>query len=496
MSRRLDRLSFHALFDAAADALLLVDDVGHIVMGNPSALDLLGYKQDALSGMEVEALLPIRYREGHRHYRNAFSARPAKRSMAKGSDLVVLCSDGREVAVDIGLSPLDVEDQHYILITFIDATRRHQAQAALQASEERLRLAKRAAGLGIFDHDLINNTIEWDERTRELCGVGPEDVVTNEKFLAGIHPDDRAIRQAALNHALNPAGNGEYYVECRVLNGIKKVDRWIVATGQVFFENGRAVRLVGTVQDITERKAMERMFRDHRIEMDALLKRQVAAQTASAIAHELNQPLAALSAYSEVALHELGNSAHSEKLERALAGCVKQAQRAGQSLHELLEFLQKGEPLVEPLDLNHLLQDTLAILQTDGLGEFRPVLEFEQNLPRVLGNALQVQKVLINLLRNGVEAMRDAGIPKPTIKLKTSTRRNQAMVTIQDSGPGFDAETAQRIFEPFFTTKSRGIGIGLAISRALIEAGGGLLWADPDAGPGATFHFTLPFVPR
>jgi len=224
----------------------------------------------------------------------------------------------------------------------------------------------------------------------------------------------------------------------------------------------------------------------------------VAVQTASAIAHELNQPLAAISAYSEVALHALGsNTVTTETLSRALEGCVGQAQRAGQSLHELLNFLQKGELASEPADLSGIVHEALSIMQNDGFGGFQPALELERGLPPVLGNRIQVQKVLINLLRNGVEAMREAGVPTSsiTVKVQTMAGRNMAQITVQDSGPGLDINAAKRIFEPFFTTKPGGIGLGLAISRSLIEANGGQLWVDPDDGPGATFHFTLPFAP-
>jgi two-component system sensor kinase FixL len=163
----------------------------------------------------------------------------------------------------------------------------------------------------------------------------------------------------------------------------------------------------------------------------------------------------------------------------------------------LLAFLHKGEARLEAVDLNGVVRDALAIAEESGYVGFRPVVELERELRPVLANRLQLQKVMVNLLHNGVEAMRDAGVPNATITVtvRTSTTREMAHVTVQDSGPGVDAEIAHRIFEPFFTTKPNGIGLGLAISRALIEANGGQLWADLDAGAGATFHFSLPFAP-
>ena len=498
MSHPLESLSFHALFDAAADASLLTDDAGHVILANPAAQQLLGYAEDEIAGLTVEMLIPARYRTSHIQHRDNFFCQPEKRTMGNGRELIALSRDGRELPVDISLSPLQAQGRPYVLITMVDATRRRQTENALRTSEERLQLSKLAAALGIFDWDPASGALHLDERSRELWGLGPEEAATYAKLLARIHPEDRAATQAALDRALDPSGNGEDHAEFRVIRPIDGIERWLSAKGQVFFAAGHAVRHVGTLQDITEHKAMERRFQEFRAERESLLGQQVAAQTASAIAHELNQPLAAISAYSEVALHALNSkTVNSETLNRALEGCVEQAQRAGQRLHELLDFLHKGELAPEPLDLNGIVREALSITQNDGFGGFKPVLELEHDLPPVLGNRIQVQKVLINLIRNGVEAMREAGVPTSaiTIKVQTMAERNMAQVTVQDSGPGLDAETAERIFKPFFTTKPSGIGLGLAISRSLIEANGGQLWLDPDAGPGATFHFTLPFAP-
>jgi len=270
-----------------------------------------------------------------------------------------------------------------------------------------------------------------------------------------------------------------------------------IPSGQVSFEDGRAIRILGTLKDISAQKKLEQEVQERRSEMELLIRQQVAAHTAAAIAHELNQPLVSISAYSEAALRMLrGGTKSPEKLARALEGAMEQAQRAGRTLHELLDFLHKGEAAVEAIDLNKVVGEALAIAMESGYGGFRPVLELERDLPIVLANRLQVQKILVNLLPNSVEAMRQAATPTDAIAvtLRTMADGNMAQVTVQDSGPGLDTDTAKRIFEPFFTTKPQGIGLGLAISRALIEAHGGKLWVDPEAGPGATFHFTLPFA--
>jgi PAS domain S-box-containing protein len=496
LTRPLEDLSFKEFF-AAADAMLLVDMHGRILQASNAACAVLEYAPEDIIGLKVEALVPERYREQHHKHREGYVADPMKRAMGNGRNLVALTREGREIQLDIGLSPLLIKKRHYILITFHDSDQRLKAEEALRTSEERLRLAKRVAGLGVFDYDLIRNTMKYDECVRQLWGIRPDQPMTYEMLIAGIHPEDRHIRRDAIHRASDPEGSGEYKIEYRVVNAIDGRQRWVAAIGKVFFQDKRPQRMVGVVQEITERKLLEQKLRDQRNEMGALIKTQVALQTASAIAHELNQPLTALSAYSEVGLHIIEHPpVDSDQLRRALLGAVAQAQRAGDSLHELLEFLQHGEFAREAVDLNALIEDALDIVHHDGYREFQAILELEPGLPPVMANPMQIQKVLVNLLCNSVEAMRSANIPEAAIRIRlsTNTETSQAQITVQDNGPGLTGEVAQRLFEPFFTTKAKGIGMGLVISRALVESNGGQMWLETDHQTGATFHFTLPFA--
>ena len=505
MANPLKDLTFQALFDAAADAMLLVDDAGHVLKANIVALQLLGYSEEAILKLSVEALVSEQSLEEYYQYRDAFFKRPDKRLISTGRDFFALSQSGKELAVDIGLSFLKAQGYAYILITFYPAQKRREAEQALRASEERLRLAKQAANLGIFDLDPKKMMFNYDEKMLALWGGKPSKAISYEEFLAAINPDDRAVTQAEFDRCFDPACNGEYNMECRITNPDDGIERWVSVVGKMQYENGLPTRLIGVVRDTTEHKLFEKNLQQQRAEAETVFTQQVAARTASAIAHELNQPLAAISAYGEVALHALSEtSAKSDKLKRAVEGCVAQAQRAGNSLHELLAFLQGGELLTEHFNLNDSVKEALNITKSDGYKDFHLLLHLDKKLPDVLANRIQVQKVLVNLLRNAVEAMRVAGLAKNEIAVLVRAHKNKSMagenksmacVTVKDSGPSLTPETAKRIFEPFFTTKPTGIGMGLAISRALIEANGGQLWFEPNTKAGATFHFTLPFAP-
>ena len=497
MTNPFQDVTSQTLFDAVLDAMLLVDESGRVVLANSVARQLLGYPEEEIIGLEVEALMPQQYRAHHRHYREAFNKNPEKRSMGSRVALVAQARDGKELEVDIGLSPFHAGKRLYTLVTFYIADKRRQSEASLRISEERLRLAKQAAGISVFDFDSKHKTLQCDEQMCRLWGADYIEQLNNKRFSTLIHPEDRTARQSELNRVSDPDSNREYHAEYRVINPADNSIRWVSAVGKMHFENGCPTRLIGIAHDITERKLLENKLQRQRAEAETLFTQQVASQTASAIAHELNQPLAAISAYSEVALHALENDTIDQNsLKRALEGCVKQAQRAGGSLHELMAFLQKGDLIRESLNLNEIVSEAVNIAKSNGYGKFHPVLQLEPDIPYVLGNRTQVLKILVNLLRNSVEAMHDSGMPLSTITItvRTNTNINMAHVTVQDSGPGMDPDTARRIFEPFFSTKPSGIGMGLAISRALAEANGGQLWLDPSSDSGATFHFTLPFA--
>lgn len=489
----LEHLSFNALFDALPDAMLLADEAGFILHANPAIHALLGYSDDELYGLPVNVLIPG-------IYRGQCSAEPLihkKHPAAESNSYTAITRDSKELKVNASLVTLKTQRPANIVITLYHDCHL-QTEESLRLSEERLRLAKRAAGLGVYDRDLTTNILHWDERSRELWGLSPNEEITYDKFESLIHPDDRASRIAALEYALNPANNGEYQTEFRITRKNDGAERWIATVGQISFEAGKPVRLIGLMRDITKLKTKEHQSHERRNETEALLKQQIAVQTASAIAHEINQPLTAISAYSEVALHSLrNNNLSSENLCRALEGCVMQAQRAGDTLHELLNFLRQSELTVDSADINKIVQVSIDIAKKDGYGRFNPILQLEKDIPPILCNQLQVQKVILNLVRNGIEAVLGTGVKTANITIKAcrAAENNMAQVTVQDNGPGFSNKMAKHIFEPFFTTKSGGIGMGLAISRSLIEANGGQLWNDPNTKTGATIHFTLPFAP-
>jgi PAS domain S-box-containing protein len=248
------------------------------------------------------------------------------------------------------------------------------------------------------------------------------------------------------------------------------------------------------IRDIGERKRNEAALRELRRELEQMLTLQVASQTAAAIAHELNQPLNAVAAYSEAAMRMLQQTnPPPERLQHALARSMEQAQRAGGVVRELIAFLHKGDAPKEAVDLNKAVRRALRFVESMGVGSFESIVEFAPGLPPVLANRVQVDKILIVLIQNAVEAMVSAEVPQPavTVRVRTHAEPDMVQLSVEDCGPGMAESISRRIFDPFFTTKPRGLGMGLAISRYLVEAHGGTIWVESAAGAGTAFHFTL-----
>ncbi len=365
--------------------------------------------------------------------------------------------------------------------------------------QERLVLVMEASGGGFLDWNLATNQALHNYKWYELLGFEKNipECDKPEFFISLLYEDDREEVLRRLRHALKTSGRFRSEHRLRRADGSYL---WVQENGIVvnWDKQGKPLRMVGSFVDISERKQAEQQQREYHSQYERLLKLEVVNQTISAIAHDLNQPLSAAASYADAAHSMLqAGSTQPEKLCYALEQCTQQIRRAGQSVHQLFGFLRTEETITAPLNLNRLVRKVIAMLKEDGrLREFTVAANFADNLPKVQASALQLEKVLINLICNGIEAMADCGLNLGVLSITVSTAvtGTEAQICIRDGGHGLDAYSAKRIFEPFYSTKTNGLGMGLAISRALIEAQGGQLWYQADDEPGAAFYLTVPFA--
>ncbi len=271
---------------------------------------------------------------------------------------------------------------------------------------------------------------------------------------------------------------------------------WIGQKLTTISANPLSLRHIGSAKDVTESKRSNARRRKGQIELEDLQDWYVATQTTVALAHELNQPLNAVSSYNEAALRMLNSgNPFPDKLQHALTSSVQQSERAGKVMRDLIAFLVKGHhPLAkEALDINVVVRQTLVDMSEEArAGEITLVTDLCESLRPIFAHRLHIEKVLCNLLRNSVEAILGSNLAHGTITVTTAYRGEFALVTVSDSGPGFSIGQVEKILEPFNTSKKRGVGMGLPVSRALVEAHGGKLWAETGGGP--VFCFTVPFA--
>jgi PAS domain S-box-containing protein len=270
----------------------------------------------------------------------------------------------------------------------------------------------------------------------------------------------------------------------------------------VFDADNRFLGYRGVARDITEQKRAEealrereRRYRDAQAELAHVTRVTTLGELAASIAHEINQPLAAIVADADASLNWLAKANPDlDRVRDALGGIAKDGNRAGEVIRRIRQLAAKSEPQKVPLDVNGVISEVIPLLRNEVLSHHVALrLELAPALPAVLADRVQLQQVIINLMMNAIESM--AAVDDRLRELVIRSRADdgdQVVVTVQDAGVGIDPGKADQLFNAFFTTKPGGMGMGLSISRSIIEAHGGKFWATSNAEHGATFHFVLP----
>ncbi len=252
---------------------------------------------------------------------------------------------------------------------------------------------------------------------------------------------------------------------------------------------------VGIIRDLTEHKARTREAEDLRARLTHVGRLGTLGEMVSGIAHEVNQPLTAISNYASACRRMVqSGTASGEELAGALDKIGAQAERAGQVIRGLRALVRRRDEVREPLDCNQLIRDVAKLVEFDARqAGFRLVLKLAEPLPATMGDAVQIQQVVLNLIRNGLDAMLEKATGD-AIEVETAVADGKVEIRVTDSGPGLGAAAVARLFEPFFTTKPQGIGLGLSICKSIIGAHRGELRGESAPGGGARFRVRLPVV--
>ncbi|MEJ5989144.1 ATP-binding protein [Ramlibacter sp. PS3R-8] len=374
-----------------------------------------------------------------------------------------------------------------------DLLHARQLAAELGESEQRMTLAARAANLGVWSRDLAHEEIWANTKWRELLGFSQAELITAEKVLQKVHPDDRdRVRRLVTATTSSPGVHqGEFRVQLPD-GGI----RWIASQGQAEFNtHGRAIRARGASIDCTARKLSEQETLLLRQEIAHVGRVSVVGELAMALAHEINQPLGAILRNAEAAaLFLQQESPDLEEIRAIIDDIRKDDQRAGAVIDRMRALLKRQEVQMRPLHVDELLGDVAALLRPEAAAR-RVKLDVKiiEDVPRIAGDRIHLQQVLLNLVSNGMDSIEESSRQGRSIVVTARSEDPASVkIAVTDSGRGIAATDAARLFEPFFTTKPKGMGMGLSISRTIIEAHGGKLWAENHPGGGACFLFTVP----
>jgi PAS domain S-box-containing protein len=375
----------------------------------------------------------------------------------------------------------------------VDVSDLLEKERELSESEERIALAAEAAHLGVWEWDISTNKIWLSDQARKLFQFKPETEIAYSTLSDQIHLEDRAMREEAIRRAIDTQSG--YEIEYRILRPDQTV-RWIAGRGRYLSNPGtKRGRLLVVSVDVTERKLAEEQAQHHREEINRLGRIALLGEMTASIAHELNQPLTAIinNASAGQCFIDQGDI-NLGTLHDILVDIAADGHRAHDVISNVRNTIKKGAVLREPVDLNFIVTKVAHMFQPD-MAAHSCELEtsLAKDLPTIEANPVQIHQVLINLVSNALDAMRDT--PPARRKVQVATKRNgngTIEVAVRDCGAGISDEVRGRLFDEFFTTKEKGLGMGLAIVRSIIEAHSGTIEVENLNGGGARFYFILP----
>lgn len=392
----------------------------------------------------------------------------------------------------IGIHALCLAEGGLIFALLRNRRRLQRTQRRLRQSEERLHLATNSAKVGVWSWNIREGTIDATAECQQMFGFATGTAVTFAEFLERVYPDDRVPVQRALEEART--SGSVYDMQYRIALPDGQV-RWIAARGRGRGAAGAASDMLGVVLDITARKAAENEVQRHRQELAHVSRVSLMGELSASMAHELNQPLTAILTNAQAAQRFMASGRIDiDEFREILTDIARDTTRARDVIRHLRALVKKSEPHFTRLDLGETLRDVMGFLHGDSVARnVRVELDLAPDLPPIRGDRIQIEQVLINLLINAFDAMNGVPVPDRMVKVTAAREAPAALrVTVRDQGTGIPPDQLEAIFEPFVTTKSEGMGMGLSVTRSILESHHGRIRAHNNPDGGATLEFTLP----
>jgi len=478
------------IIEAANDAGIGMDERGDILFANPATKRIFGHDPVEIVGKPLTILMPEMTRGLHENGFKRYLATGKRHLNWQGVELIAQRVDGQAFPVEVSFGEM-TSGGHKVFTGFIrDISEKKKAEEALRASERDLSLIIETIPGLVWCAAPDGELNYLNRRILEYTGSST-DAWAHSGWTSFLHPDD--VEQSVHSWSRAVATGEPYDTGCR-LRRANGTYRWFRALGQAARDNqGRVTRWYGLLIDIEDRKNVEEALRSNEMRLSRATRAATVGEFAGSIAHEINQPLAAVVTNGHACLRWLTNQPPDlDKAHEAAQRIVRDGKEAGEVVRRIRALFKHASLETINLNLNEVIADVLHLLGGETTRRSVAVgTELADNLPTVLGDRVQLQQLVFNLVLNGIEAM-DLVLDRPKRLLVRSKLLSQesVLVEIQDSGVGMD--DPEKAFEAFFTTKENGMGMGLAICRSIIEAHHGRLWAESGKVAGTTFSFTLP----
>jgi signal transduction histidine kinase len=361
----------------------------------------------------------------------------------------------------------------------------------LEEVTDRLHLTLDAAKLGTWSWAVKNKELILDKYACLLLGLNPEDPPkTIDALFACVVPEDRAC----INKTLFENNNSDL-LRFRIIWPDKTIRYFSLRAKTYFDAKGEPVRILGVYWDITEQVQAEEKFRAYQKQIAETIRSNSLGEMASSLAHEINQPLTAISAYIKGCVRRLESKKEvTPEIIEILNEASAQAERAGEVVHRIKNYVRKGELFYETVDINIVIAHVIHLINQEIQNlTVKIIYSPNESLNMVRIDRIQIEQVILNLLRNAIEAMQEANTHNPQITIEVNSEKDSYItVRMLDNGPGYSEQIANHLFEMYFTTKTQGMGLGLAICRSMIEAHSGHLSASRLPTGGSCFEFDLP----
>jgi PAS domain S-box-containing protein len=481
---------FSIIFDKAPFPIILARlPQGYLVDINEAWLKLFGFTREQVVGKTSLELGINRDPEGL----PPLFTELQERGSVRNREFICFTKDGEARVVSCNMDAVEFGGNSYLLSTLNDITEHKRVEEERRRSEAYLKEGQRLSHTGSWAWNVSTGELFWSEEHFRICGLDPQIGKPPNPAIQVIHPEDLSFAQEAFEKAIRE--RSDFELDCRVVHPDGEI-RYVHSLAHPIFNNaGDLTEYVGTIIDTTERKLSEQALRQAHAELAHFSRVLTMGELTASIAHEINQPLGAIVTNGNASLRLLSRETPDLEGSREAIDCmISDAMRASEVIKRIRALLKKTTPEKTALDINETIRDVIALSASElAMNRVSLRAELAADLQPVLGDRVQLQQVMLNLILNSNEAMGNPDRqPRELIISSRESKAGEVTVAFKDTGIGVSPQNRERIFDAFNTTKEGGLGLGLSISRTIIEGHDGRLWTSSHDGTGATFQFMLP----